>query len=95
MFCVWSAYYSGRCHYLLIGRSLGDDNITKNKEISENENERECQTKELEGLMVNFFQMLTREIEIRNQIHEERRLESEQNAYMDKMFMCDFVFSNL
>ncbi len=45
--------------------------------------------------MVNFFQMLTREIEIRNQIHEERRLENEQNAYMDKMFMCDFVFSNL
>ncbi len=39
--------------------------------------------------------MLAREIEIRDQVLEERRLESEQNMYMNQIYMCDFVFSNL
>ena len=93
--CVRSAHNSRRCDHLLIGRPLGDDNITNNKEKSVNENKKECQTRELAKLIVVFSQMLAREIEIRNQMHEEKRLDSEQNAYMDKMFMCEFVFSNL
>ena len=65
------------------------------KDKEKSENEKEYTTIELAKLFVELSQMLGREIEIRNQEHEERRLESEQNAYMDKMFTCEFIFSNL
>ena len=46
-------------------------------------------------MVFEFALVLAREIDIRNQIHEERRLDSEQTAYMDRMFMCEFIYSNL
>ena len=73
----------------------GDDNINKKKdELNTGKNENQTNT-ELSKLFVNLANMLAREIEIRDQILEERRLESEQNMYMNQIFMCDFVFSNL
>jgi hypothetical protein len=39
--------------------------------------------------------VLAREIEVRNQIHEEQRLDSEQTAYMEGMFTCEFIYSNM
>ena len=73
----------------------GDDNIDKKKdELNTGKNENQTNT-ELSKLFVNLANMLAREIEIRDQILEERRLESEQNMYMNQIFMCDFVFSNL
>ena len=73
----------------------GDDNINKKKdELNTGKNENQTNT-ELSKLFVNLANMLAREIEIRDQILEERRLENEQNIYMNQMFMCDFIFSNL
>ena len=46
-------------------------------------------------LVFEFTRVLAREIEVRNQIHEERRLDSEQTAYMERMFMCEFIYSNM
>ena len=79
----------------MIERQLGDDNITKNIEESEKSNEKECPKRGLEELFAGLMQMLSREIQMRNQKHEERELDSEQNAYMEKMFTCEFVYSNL
>ena len=46
-------------------------------------------------LVFEFTRVLAREIEVRNQMHEERILDSEQTAYMDRIFMCEFIYSNL
>ena len=46
-------------------------------------------------LVFELTRVLAREIEVRNQIHEERRLDSEQTAYMEGMFMCEFIYSNI
>ena len=58
-------------------------------------NDDECPQKIISDLMVSMAKMITREIKYRDQILEERVLESEQNMYMDQIFMCDFVFGNL
>lgn len=58
-------------------------------------NDDECPQKLISDLMVSMAKMITREIKYRDQILEERVLESEQNMYMDQIFMCDFVFGNL
>ena len=89
--------HSARCSRgpdrLLTAQRSGDDSIGEHKE--EQKNEEECPTTELARLVFEFTQVLAREIEVRNQIHEERRLDSEQTAYMERMFMCEFIYSNL
>ena len=58
-------------------------------------NEEKCPTSELARLVFEFTRVLAREIDVRNQMHEERRLDSEQTAYMERMFMCEFIYTNL
>jgi hypothetical protein len=77
----------------LNGQPSGDD-IIENKKNEPEDNENSL-TDELAKLMFGLYQTLTREIEIKSQLHEERRMDSEQNAYMEGMFMCDFIYSNL
>jgi len=43
---------------------------------------------ELSGSVIDFSQLHANEIEMRRLIDEELRMESEQNAYMDRMFTC-------
>ena len=50
---------------------------------------------ELARLVFELTRVLAREIEVRNQIHEEQRLDSEQTAYMEGMFIKEFIYSNL
>ena len=80
-------------NHLLSEQGPGYDTISLNEK--EPKNEEECSTTELAKLIFDLSQMLAREIKIRNQFHEERTLESEQSVYMDRMFMCEFIFSNL
>ena len=78
---------------LLTEQRSGDDSIGEQKE--EKKNEEECPTTELARLVFEFTRVLAREIEVRDQMHEERRLDSEQTAYMEGVFMCEFIYSNL
>ena len=69
--------------------------MSEKKENCEMENTEQRLSSEIFSLLLDFSRMLREEIEIRNQINEERRMESEQNLYMDQIFMCEFIFSNL
>ena len=78
---------------LLTEQRSGDDSIGEHKEEQKNEEERPAT--ELARLVFELTRVLAREIDVRNQMHEERRLDSEQTAYMEGMFMCEFIYSNL
>jgi hypothetical protein len=69
--------------------------MSEKKEDYEMEKTEQRPSSEIFSLLLDFSRMLRKEIEIRNQINEERRMESEQNLYMDQIFMCEFIFSNL